>query len=737
MLVEQLVEYEWLPSKCLACGNLGHVVANCNKEKPKVWKKKQPSDFKEDKKEVPNQETITGDEKNLNNRCETATETGEEKAEIMIIWQDKFVQVEILDEDTQLVHCRVKSSGQKVSFFITVVYGSNSMDERRNLWHKLEGYGLLHEPWIIFGDFTAMFSFQDKNGGRPVQAKDILDAQTWLANGQVEEFKCSSAFYTWNNKHEVGERIYSKLDRVFINDIWLNAFPNAEACFKWETVCDHSYCLIQNHESNKVGVKPFRFCNHWPTYPNFRRAVISSWNRPTAGSNLEKIVKKLYRVKHTLKSLANKKWGMLKRSTRLLKSNTAGFKRKLLPIQLTLTFKMLLMSKRRSFLLPRTGSCLSVEQQVRLIKPFTIEDVKKVMFSIPSTKSPGLDGFGSGFFKDMRSEIDDLVLFSKGNLNSMRIIQEAFSKFCNATGLSANKAKSQIFFGEVKDVVERQILDLVQMEEGSFPLKYLGVNLPSTKWKASDCGVILDKINKNLNCWTSRNLSFAGRNQLIHSVLLGIRNYWISIFLIPQKITVAIDKSCRDFLWGKKGKISKLHLASWEKVCLPKKFGGKGFREGKKWNKALMTNFFGLYLASRIIFGYSINLEGQSIRNYPSKPETSWYFKKLLNLRVATSDYQLTFAVKGRKFSATRFYNQLVIENRVDYAGWVWDRLVIPKHSFVYWQLLNLRLLTRDKLIRIMPIYDIRCLVCELKEESHDHVLFDCLFAKLVFLGSA
>ncbi|XP_062114706.1 uncharacterized protein LOC133825825 [Humulus lupulus] len=39
-LVEQSVEYEWLPSKCAVCAQLGHIVANCNKEKGVVWKKK-------------------------------------------------------------------------------------------------------------------------------------------------------------------------------------------------------------------------------------------------------------------------------------------------------------------------------------------------------------------------------------------------------------------------------------------------------------------------------------------------------------------------------------------------------------------------------------------------------------------------------------------------------------------------------------------------------------------------
>ncbi|XP_030479472.1 uncharacterized protein LOC115696726 [Cannabis sativa] len=40
-LVEQAIVYEWLPSKCVSCGNLGHIVANCNKDKGVVWRKKE------------------------------------------------------------------------------------------------------------------------------------------------------------------------------------------------------------------------------------------------------------------------------------------------------------------------------------------------------------------------------------------------------------------------------------------------------------------------------------------------------------------------------------------------------------------------------------------------------------------------------------------------------------------------------------------------------------------------
>ncbi|XP_062118499.1 uncharacterized protein LOC133832131 [Humulus lupulus] len=45
-LVDQLVEYEWLPSKCKACDCLGHTVVNYSKDKGYIWVKKSNPDTK-------------------------------------------------------------------------------------------------------------------------------------------------------------------------------------------------------------------------------------------------------------------------------------------------------------------------------------------------------------------------------------------------------------------------------------------------------------------------------------------------------------------------------------------------------------------------------------------------------------------------------------------------------------------------------------------------------------------
>ncbi|XP_062093758.1 uncharacterized protein LOC133799775 [Humulus lupulus] len=186
---------------------------------------------------------------------------------ILVIWQAKFAKVKILLEDPQLVHCKIK------------------------VWST--GGFLCH---------GGLWNFQDRNGGRQILAKDTTDAQNWMAFGQVDEFKCSGAHFTWSNKHDVGDRIFSKLDRVFTNDYWLDTFPKSEACFKWDYVSDHSYCVIKSQELNKVGFKPFRYCNHWLLHRSYKESVLNSWSSTSgSGGGLNKILQKLLRVKHVLK----------------------------------------------------------------------------------------------------------------------------------------------------------------------------------------------------------------------------------------------------------------------------------------------------------------------------------------------------------------------------------------------------------------------------------------------------
>ena len=55
------------------------------------------------------------------------------------------------------------------------------------------------------------------------------------------------------------------------------------------------------------------------------------------------------------------------------------------------------------------GAVLSMEQQLHLCQPFSDKDIKEAIFGIPNHKSPGTDGFSSGFFKSSWSTTGPLV----------------------------------------------------------------------------------------------------------------------------------------------------------------------------------------------------------------------------------------------------------------------------------------------------------------------------------------
>ncbi|KAF4394513.1 hypothetical protein F8388_020338 [Cannabis sativa] len=69
---------------------------------------------------------------------------------------------------------------------------------------------------------------------------------------------------------------------------------------------------------------------------------------------------------------------------------------------------------------------------------------------------------------------------------------------------------------------------------------------------------------------------------------------------------------------------------------------------------------------------------------------------------------------------------------KVQYSRGIWDNLLLPKHRFVYWQIINTQLLTRDFLSKFLPLQSTLCLLCDSEEESHEHVFYRCIFTKQV-----
>lgn len=107
--------------------------------------------------------------------------------------------------------------------------------------------------------------------------------------------------------------------------------------------------------------------------------------------------------------------------------------------------------------------------------------------------------------------------------------------------------------------------------EGSFPFRYLGVPLSFHRLMASQFSPLLHKLESAIQGWMGKLLSYAGRLELLQSVIHGMVQFWINIIPLPFTVIHQITCLCRNFLWTGNILWQQPALVAWKTVCLPKK----------------------------------------------------------------------------------------------------------------------------------------------------------------------
>ncbi|GJZ85803.1 hypothetical protein Tco_0651142, partial [Tanacetum coccineum] len=103
---------------------------------------------------------------------------------------------------------------------------------------------------------------------------------------------------------------------------------------------------------------------------------------------------------------------------------------------------------------------------------------------------------------------------------------------------------------------QNNILKIIPFYVGKFPMKYLGVPLIKKQLSVSESKPLIEKVEKKVLDWKKKALTYAGRLQLIASVL-------------------------RDLTKGRAN-------VSWDAICKPKDQGGLGLKDLHKWNETLL-----------------------------------------------------------------------------------------------------------------------------------------------------
>lgn len=126
------------------------------------------------------------------------------------------------------------------------------------MWYDIRSIGgSIQERWLLCGDFNNVLSI-DNRQGQPVTDHEIKGFKEMLDNLQLIPLRSKGSYFTWTNKQQGANRVYSKIDWVFGNFEWIQRFSRVEVDFLSPVVSDHSPALIQCLKKTCLHPKPFR-----------------------------------------------------------------------------------------------------------------------------------------------------------------------------------------------------------------------------------------------------------------------------------------------------------------------------------------------------------------------------------------------------------------------------------------------------------------------------------------------
>ncbi|XP_074277563.1 uncharacterized protein LOC141601198 [Silene latifolia] len=365
-LVKVRVNYEWRPVSCVSCKGLGHDASQCRKPKKPIGRKPGVAAVSKNQrtqiwraKVVPVQTTSQAPPvltpamfPPLASARSTVKPTPAKNI-MRLNRQDGIVGVRLSGKFSQYtfmdaLNNSVTPKGRKVvKWFMhnngvglfglleTKIKPSSLLKKNTSLcdgwsvttncsWHKGGRIWIMWkptgvaqsctEPWLWMGDFNTVLSPIERLGGSTTDA-EMEHFQECVSLCCMEDLAATGALFTWSNKQEPGDRVYSGLDRAMGNTEWIDKFGDLVPHFHPEGLFYHCPCTLVDRKTNLGGKRSFKYFNMWGSAATFHSDVSSVWNRQFKGTKMFAVVKKLKALKPVLKQLNKSCFSDIENST--------------------------------------------------------------------------------------------------------------------------------------------------------------------------------------------------------------------------------------------------------------------------------------------------------------------------------------------------------------------------------------------------------------------------------------
>ncbi|GJS52904.1 RNA-directed DNA polymerase, eukaryota, reverse transcriptase zinc-binding domain protein [Tanacetum coccineum] len=347
---------------------------------------------------------------------------------------------------------------------------------------------------------------------------------------------------------------------------------------------------------------------------------------------------------------------------------------------------------------------------------------------------------------------DDLLMLCNGDAGSLKVIKKSLDEF------------------------------------SKFPMKYIGVPLLAKSLSVKDCRKLINNVESRIKCWKNKLLSYAGRIQLIASLLSTMQSYWASVYMIPKTVMYELEKLLRRFMWNSGESAKGKAKVAWSTMCKPKDQRGLGFKSLHKWNEVLLVSQLWKIIDRKeslwVKWVNTVKLKSTSIGEIESSNSDSWGWKNMFLIRDKIKPFvryrirngrdtsmwhdkwynigPLDRFISNRDVYNARLDNEARVANLIQDGVWKWPKewielfpelqqspipcLDIQKKDTVWWVNLDQEETSFHPLAYYTgETYDLRqnneveewcdfeILLCLCCEDSHENLFFQCSYSSKIW----
>nr|GEV06483.1 putative reverse transcriptase domain-containing protein [Tanacetum cinerariifolium] len=581
----------------------------------------------------------------------------------IIIGDPNCVNVMIMEQSAQAIHCFVEPLNGDLSFHCSFVYAHIHTVDCRSLWKSLQKYkkSLRNSPWVILGDFNSTLDPSKKSSRCSKVTTAMSDFKDCVADIEVKDISMLGLNFTWNKCPGKVGGLLKKLDRIMGKDGFIPAVKKV-----WDSDIE-GFSMFSLVSKLRMLKKPLRKLNFHqgnlfanveklkrelatiqsamvsdPFFSDLREAELSCLKAyKEALKDEELFLRQKYKIKWFSEGDCNSKYfhnvvkGRINRGRIYVVEDMNGVHHFGVSVgeQFVNHFQSVL--GKCSKVLPINNpeflfiNKLSEGDAAYMIRDNSDDEVKVALFDIDNNKAPRPDGYSSQFFKYAWNVIaKEFCKAIREFFTSGKLLKEG------KRGLRQGDPLSPYLFTLVIEVLNLMIKRNIAVNP-HFKYHWKCKDLKITHLCfADDLMLFCHGDSKSVSNLKNSLDEFGSVSGLLPSKLsvryLGVpllskrlhvndcsmlvdKVYWSSMFIFPVTISNEVERLMRDFLWNfrdfKRGKAR----IKWANVCKPKDEGGL---------ESLWVKWVHVY-----------ELKGRNFWDVLEKEGSSWSWKKILRYR--------------------------------------------------------------------------------------------------------